>query len=671
MVNLNNNNMPIKILYVEDDEVIRKSISRVLEPMVKKIYQASNGKQALNIIQQKKIDLVITDIRMPNMDGLSLIKKIKELKLNVPVIITTAFDEVEYLKQAIELHVDKFICKPINMYNLIDNVKSMAQTIIEQREIIKKRLQLENYKKAIRLTNFVIDIDETGKILDTTESLRVYLEENLNEKFNIKNIQEIISSKIIINLMKKVLAYEVFTKEILISLKNENFTFNLTAFASMVNYDNSIKSISIILKDLTHILKEKDKIISYLYEDKITGLQNRHALVNELNKNSSLVSLILIHLDDFKKYRHTYGFKIADKMLEMVAKELKEFWPEQISRKLYKLDDATFAIVAIKDDNYNIERSKALAMSFMEHFFNFHVDIEDLVLDVSVTLGISCKEESDILIEALIALDIAKDSKQYYLCYSDLKNPKETYEKNIRTQKILKQALINDDVVPFYQPIVNQHGNIVKYESLARVRLSKKPPSFLMPNEFLEVVKDSKNYESFTKAIIRKSIRDMSEIKKDVSINISFEDISNPSLIFYIESLLKEKLDFNVTFEILESEGLQDIDKTVTFCNLVKSYGALIAIDDFGSGYANYEYLFDLPIDILKIDGSLIKKVSTYKGYLLVESIVNLAKKLDLQLVAEYVENEAIFDKLKPLGIDMFQGYCFAKPKPLEKLLKF
>jgi len=261
MVNLNNNNMPIKILYVEDDEVIRKSISRVLEPMVKKIYQASNGKQALNIIQQKKIDLVITDIRMPNMDGLSLIKKIKELKLNVPVIITTAFDEVEYLKQAIELHVDKFICKPINMYNLIDNVKSMAQTIIEQREIIKKRLQLENYKKAIRLTNFVIDIDETGKILDTTESLRVYLEENLNEKFNIKNIQEIISSKIIINLMKKVLAYEVFTKEILISLKNENFTFNLTAFASMVNYDNSIKSISIILKDLTHILKEKDKII--------------------------------------------------------------------------------------------------------------------------------------------------------------------------------------------------------------------------------------------------------------------------------------------------------------------------------------------------------------------------------------------------------------------------
>ena len=117
MVNLNNNNMPIKILYVEDDEVIRKSISRVLEPMVKKIYQASNGKQALNIIQQKKIDLVITDIRMPNMDGLSLIKKIKELKLNVPVIITTAFDEVEYLKQAIELHVDKFICKPINMYN--------------------------------------------------------------------------------------------------------------------------------------------------------------------------------------------------------------------------------------------------------------------------------------------------------------------------------------------------------------------------------------------------------------------------------------------------------------------------------------------------------------------------------------------------------------------------
>jgi len=229
-----------------------------------------------------------------------------------------------------------------------------------------------------------------------------------------------------------------------------------------------------------------------------------------------------------------------------------------------------------------------------------------------------------------------------------------------------------------FQPIWDvKTQEISGFEALAR--MTSPVLGSVSPTEFIEVAEKAKLIVPLGKIIITKALQFLSLVEKDgfsdvgVSINISAIQLMNkdffPSLMEAVEQTKVNTM--NITLEVTESVFISKFQEVNDLFSHLQQQGMSIAIDDFGSGYANYEYLFDLPIDILKIDGSLIKKVSTYKGYLLVESIVNLAKKLDLQLVAEYVENEAIFDKLKPLGIDMFQGYCFAKPKPLEKLLKF
>lgn len=132
--------LDLNILYIEDENDVRESIQRVLELISNKVYVASNGQEALNYFDEGKIiDIIVTDIRMPQMNGLELIQNLREKNLDVPVIITTAFNEVEYLKEAIELKVEKFIHKPIDVQELLEDIKKLATIIFNQKELQRKK----------------------------------------------------------------------------------------------------------------------------------------------------------------------------------------------------------------------------------------------------------------------------------------------------------------------------------------------------------------------------------------------------------------------------------------------------------------------------------------------------------------------------------------------------
>ena len=158
---------------------------------------------------------------------------------------------------------------------------------------------------------------------------------------------------------------------------------------------------------------------------------------------------------------------------------------------------------------------------------------------------------------------------------------------------------------------------------------------------------------------------------KDISINLSAIDIELESVRKEIFSLLeKYKADTHrVVFELLEDENVKDLSVIQSFIDQVKKYGVKIAIDDFGSGYSNFERLLKYQPDILKIDGSLVKNiVDDAYSLSIIKTIVSFAKEQNLQIVAEYVENEKIYNILNSLGIDFSQGYYFAQPKPLEEV---
>jgi EAL domain-containing protein (putative c-di-GMP-specific phosphodiesterase class I) len=229
----------------------------------------------------------------------------------------------------------------------------------------------------------------------------------------------------------------------------------------------------------------------------------------------------------------------------------------------------------------------------------------------------------------------------------------------------IKSLDFNRDIISFFQPIVDINGKVIKYESLARMVIDGKVKS---PFHFFGALKKSNNYIKFTKAVIENSFKGSILLNTPVSINLTFEDLINEEIIELLEDKLANH-KIPMTLEFLESEGLHDLKKTIDFCNRMKKYDTKIAIDDFGSGYSNYDYFFDVPIDILKIDGSLVKRSHEYKGKIVLESIISFSNKLGIEIVTEFVEDEETFNILKDLGSDYFQGYYFSKPLSIDELI--
>lgn len=145
----------LTILYVEDEQDVMEEIVDMLSIKVSALHTAKNGKEALDIFNNEDIDIIITDIQMPVMDGMEFLEKVREIDLEIPAIITTAFTEVEYLKRSIDLHVDKYITKPIDMMQLFRVLDRASNVVIQKREIeqrdlvIKKMLEMKPYYSII------------------------------------------------------------------------------------------------------------------------------------------------------------------------------------------------------------------------------------------------------------------------------------------------------------------------------------------------------------------------------------------------------------------------------------------------------------------------------------------------------------------------------------------
>jgi len=660
----------ISILYIEDDDGVRNSIERILALMFKKIVAVSNGLEALEAVRNNHFDIIVTDIRMPKMDGFEFIEAIKKEGYSIPVVITSAFNEIEYLTKAIELKVDKFIHKPIKVDTLTEVLSEISKHIINERDLNKKQQELEYYRNAVEQTNLVIKTDENGLITKINKELKEYFELFVDIENIPNNLNEFLKeseSKTLIASCKELKIYTLLTS---VSFGHELFSVQLTAFPSSFE-ENSVKEISIIINNVSHITKEKDRIIADLYKDNTTQLPNRAKLFSDLSSSDDM-GLVLVDIDNFSHINYLFGMPAGDTVLMQVADILQNSWPDkEDSVTAYRIESDHFALLVKKYEPFDIQKNEEKIQKFIENLEAYTFNIEDnLPMQMNFTVGASCENSINLFTEASIALVYAKATKEPFVCFSNLdhENINNHYRKNFDMQSIIKTAVQNDNVTCHYQSIQDKDANIVKYEALMRIKLMDKKNTIIYPGQFLEIAQNSKFYSQMTKNIILTALTDFNSSSHGVSINVSYDDISNSDVVKYLIQMIKKHSGTHVTVELLESEGLKDIKKTIDFCHLVKEAGADIAIDDFGSGYSNFGYFIDMPIDYLKLDGSLVKRIHEYRGYLAVESIVLFAKKLNIKTVAEYVETKEDFEKLQTLGVDLYQGYYFSAAKAFLEL---
>ncbi|MFA7070462.1 MAG: GGDEF domain-containing phosphodiesterase, partial [Sulfurimonas sp.] len=346
----------------------------------------------------------------------------------------------------------------------------------------------------------------------------------------------------------------------------------------------------------------------------------------------------------------------GDSILKQVAS-----WLNGV-HKTYRIAGDEFAMLFY--DELNKEQVSAFVDNVLKRFSFATFFIQNEQIPVRLNIGIAIDSDK-LAIQADIALHESKEKRLKYAFYEKVANIEELYRTNLMIAANVHSAIFENRLVCHYQPILDYAtGRVVKYESL--VRLLCTDSTVMSPMTFLHIAKKTKLYSHITQMVIEQSCKEFKDKKEEFSINISIDDILDPLTTEHIiKTITNTNTASRVVFEILESDGIQNYDTVEGFIKQVKALGAKIAIDDFGSGYSNFEHILRLDIDYIKIDGTLIKDILT-KPYsqIIVGTIVDFAKKIKAKTIAEFVSSKEIFDLLKEMGVDFAQGYHIGKPKP-------
>jgi PAS domain S-box-containing protein/diguanylate cyclase (GGDEF)-like protein len=433
-----------------------------------------------------------------------------------------------------------------------------------------------------------------------------------------------------------------------------------TSISPILDKDNNIVEFIAIRYNITELLQKQESLTKLLYTDTLTGLKNRKALLRDKNKNLHN-SLVLINVDKFSQINNLYGEAFGDKVLQQFSAFLNSAVEQKETCEVYRFAGDEFVVLSVVRDSDqlldNIE-------NMIQYLQGTPLNIEGQEISLSISVGVSMEENHRLIETASMALKSAKRNSKHIATYSEQLSLNHEYENNLKWIKEINSAINNDRILLFYQAIKdNKTDKITKYETL--IRLLDEAGNVVPPGMFLEIAKKSKLYKQLTKIVIDKSFTFFQDKDFQFSVNITIEDILDPEINQYIiDALQRYKVAKQVSFEIVETEGIEQFDKIELFIDKVKSFGAKISIDDFGTGYSNFEYLMRLQADYIKIDGSIIKNIlHDKKSELLTSIIVAFAKEMDIQTIAEFVESEDIDNKLKELGVDKSQGYFIDKPK--------
>ncbi|MCX6074711.1 MAG: EAL domain-containing protein [Campylobacterales bacterium] len=437
-------------------------------------------------------------------------------------------------------------------------------------------------------------------------------------------------------------------------------------------YDNegNMDNILVSIRDMTALHQLNKELLASKYEI-LTKLPNRRKLLSDISDIDSAFTIILINIDSFKEFNTFYGHKIADQLLITLGSEIVNYSQTiPLSSVVYKLPVDEYAIlIKCACSREEVDQCiTALSTTFNTKIFT----VADQEISLNITIGVAgstvnATQINDIMTHADMALKLAKKTRKNYLYYDESLLIKENYENNLSWIKRLRNAIDEDRVIPFYQPIVNaQTLKIEKYEAL--IRIVEEDGTIISPFKFLEISKKVKLYHQLTTIMIDKVFKELANHDKvQCSINLSIEDIHDNVMYNYIVNKIKHYPHSDrIIFEILESEGIGNYETINQFITEVKQYGVKIAIDDFGAGYSNFVYITKLDIDYIKIDGSIIRNIhKETTSQIITKTIIDFASQLGIQSVAEFVCDENVYNYLKQLPISHFQGYYFGEPNAM------
>jgi PAS domain S-box-containing protein/diguanylate cyclase (GGDEF)-like protein len=653
-------NRNVKVLIVDDSTIFRLHLAELLQLHQFLIFHPNDGREAFTKLEKNPdTAIVLTDYEMPKMNGLQLIQNIrkKHSPYELPIIVLSTYDDSRKIANCLKEGANDYLHKPYKSEEFFSrfylNLKNREYFF----DIKEQKSLLQQYKDAIDTTSIVSKTDIDGVITYVNdmfcEASGYSKEELIGKTHNIVRHSDT-PMETFKSLWSTILDKKTWNGVIENRKKNgEKYLVETTIFP-IVDAKNDIKEYISIRKDITTLV-EQNTIIQTQHTDTLTKLPNRGKLICDLTTLKS-ASITIINVDAFNEINNFYGYDIGDSLLIEVGNKIKKFTKE--THTLYKLPVDEFALLG---ENISEIEEKIFVNDLLKHMSrtSFHIDGNEIYLHFSS--GIYFGEDAH-LINADIALQQAKITKKDICIFSDLPDINSMHHNNLKWVKKLHHAIEDDKIKAYFQPIVNnKNEKIEKYESLVRMIDDEEKP--VSPFFFLDIAKKTKLYEKLTRAMFDQTVEIAKESKMSFSINLCVPDFKNHELINYIcEKLKTNDVAKYLVFEIVESEELES-SELFDAIEKLKDTGAKISIDDFGTGYSNFEYLIKLQVDFIKIDGSIVKNVlDDPHSELMLKTIVNIAIELGVKTIAEFVESEAIYKKVKEMGVDYSQGYYFSEP---------
>lgn len=402
-----------------------------------------------------------------------------------------------------------------------------------------------------------------------------------------------------------------------------------------------------------------------LLTDPMTKLGNRVALTEDL-KTMKHPHLLILDVIKFTDINNAYGPAKADQIVCKFAKHLKNFQhPALVQPKIYRMYGDEFA-VAIDQEKLPPDMDE-LFKDFLNYVtsFQYNVSYSDTIR-VKVCAGVVLNRTHDLVTSAKIAHLTAQEKSKPLVVFDEDLPQAAGFRENLRQLETLRAAIKEDRLIAWFQPIFDSRsGDVVSYEALARI-IDDNGDIELMPDEFLPVAHRYRIYYKVTRAVLKYAVKWMTTNDCKVSINLSISDIEHKGTREYIiRTIHQSGMGSRLSFELLESESITDMDLTKKFFAQLARLGCTVGIDDLGKEYSNFDRLMALPLDFVKLDGSVIEViVEKETGFSLVEKIVTLAHQNDLRVTAEVISSEKHMQVAKLLHCDYAQGYYLGLPGP-------
>ena len=433
---------------------------------------------------------------------------------------------------------------------------------------------------------------------------------------------------------------------------------------TMANLVGSVKAIHKYTQDLEY----------YAARDPLTNLFNQRVFndmmayeIKRATKHDYPFALMIIDCDNFKPINDNFGHAFGDKFLQTVADILEEEKRDGDIVARYGGDEFTI-ILPECDENGAMTVARRIA-SRIENTKLIAPDNSRVGITISSGIcvyPIHTMSQTDMFIIADSMMYQAKEEGKNSVKIPDLKDVSKILKINQEKSSLLIKAIENDQIEAYFQPIKpsSLNNNLVIHELLMRINQDGK---IISAFEFIEIAESRGLINTMDLMVIEKAFI---KIKESNYEGILFINLSPKSLIMgdfinkinnFVDKygIIKEK----IVFEITERETVKNFTLLEKFVHTLKAEGYKFAIDDFGSGFSSFHYIKKFPIDYLKIDGDFIVNIDKdVKDRAFVNSIVTLAKELNIKIIAEFVESQQIVEILDVLEIDYYQGFHIGRP---------